>query len=280
MQGFADRTAIVTGAASGIGRALAEALARAGASVVLADLDAAGAAAVAARLVGEGLRARAAALDVASAPAVRELVEDTAKSAGRLDYLFNNAGVGLVGEAHELAPAEWERVLDVNLRGVLHGVLAAYPLMVRQGWGHIVNTASLAGLAPSPHLTAYAASKHAVVGLSTSLRAEARAHGVRVSVACPGYVRTGIVERTRMVNADRARAAAEVAWLGLSPEACARAILRGIRRNRGVIVVGGHARLVAALARWAPWLAELLAARLAARYRRVVRREPNGGGDR
>jgi NAD(P)-dependent dehydrogenase (short-subunit alcohol dehydrogenase family) len=108
--------------------------------------------------------------------------------------MFNNAGIGIGGPVREYQIEDWYSVLDVNLRGVVNGVQAAYPLMLRQGFGHIVNTASMAGLMPAPGTVSYAASKFGVVGLSTSLRVEAAAAGVRVSVLCPGVVRTPILD--------------------------------------------------------------------------------------
>jgi NAD(P)-dependent dehydrogenase (short-subunit alcohol dehydrogenase family) len=190
---FSDKVALVTGGASGIGRAFAAALHAAGASVVVADLDAAGAEAVAAGLTG-GPSAVAAELDVTDAAAVRALVESTARDRGRLDFCFNNAGIGAGGPVERLALDDWRRVIDVDLMGVVHGVAAAYPIMVRQGSGHLVNTASLAGLVPSPFLTPYAAAKAGVVGLSQSLRVEAAAHGVNVTVVCPGPVETPLLD--------------------------------------------------------------------------------------
>ncbi len=187
---FEGAATIVTGGASGIGRALGEALARRGASVVLADLQVDLAEEVAARIQECGGRAIAEALDVTDFAATSRLVQDSFQREGRLDYIFNNAGIGIAGEARYYELEDWYRVLDVNLRGVVHGVQAAYPIMLRQGFGHIVNTASIAGLWPSPLVVGYCATKHAVVGLSTSLRIEAAAAGVRVSVLCPGPVRT------------------------------------------------------------------------------------------
>jgi NAD(P)-dependent dehydrogenase (short-subunit alcohol dehydrogenase family) len=111
-----------------------------------------------------------------------------------LDYLFNNAGIVVIGEARHYEIDDWNRVIDVNLRGIVNGVQAAYPLMCQQGFGHIVNTASIAGLMPLAGLLSYSASKHAVVGLSTSLRVEAAAWGVRVSVLCLGPVETAIMD--------------------------------------------------------------------------------------
>jgi NAD(P)-dependent dehydrogenase (short-subunit alcohol dehydrogenase family) len=161
-----------------------------GAGVVLADRQVALAEEVAARIRENGGQAIAEELDVTDFQETRRLVESTYQGAGRLDYVFNNAGIGIIGETRLYELADWSRIVDVNLRGVIHGVQAAYPIMLRQGFGHLVNTASFAGLFPYPLAVGYCASKHAVVGLSTSLRIEAAAAGVRVSVLCPGPVRT------------------------------------------------------------------------------------------
>lgn len=240
---YRGKVALVTGAGSGIGAALATALAARGAGVVVTDLDGAAAAAVAACLERAGRGARAAPLDVTDAAAFRALVEETAASEGRLDFLFNNAGVGVAGEARDLALADWQPVVDVNLWGVVHGIAAAYPLMVRQGFGHIVNTASGAGLVPRAGMSAYTATKHAVVGLSGALRVEAAAHGVRVSVVCPGYVRTNIFTSTRFVNVDGAALMARVPIRPMSAETCARITLRGVERNQAIIAVSKLLRL-------------------------------------
>jgi NAD(P)-dependent dehydrogenase (short-subunit alcohol dehydrogenase family) len=189
------RVAFVTGGASGIGRALCGALVARGASVVVADINASGAAAVARELSARGPgSATSLSLDVADAVGFEHAVGGAHADAGRLDLLFNNAGIGIGGPVEELTPAHWERALDVNLRGVIHGVQAAYPLMLRQRFGHIVNTASLAGLLPFPLGVPYAMTKHAVVGLSVSLRCEAKTYGVRVSAVCPGVIDTPILD--------------------------------------------------------------------------------------
>jgi len=187
---FEGKVASVTGAASGIGRALSEELARRGAAVVLADLQAEEADAAAAALRAAGGSATAAGLDVADFESVRRLIERVAAEHGHLDFIFNNAGIGVGGEIRDHTIAAWNRIIDVNIRGVVHGVQAAYPIMVRQGSGHIVNTASMAGLSTAPLTTSYSATKHAVVGLSKGLRAEAADLGVKVSVLCPGVIRT------------------------------------------------------------------------------------------
>jgi NAD(P)-dependent dehydrogenase (short-subunit alcohol dehydrogenase family) len=158
------QVAIVTGGASGIGRALGAALVRRGDQVVLADVEGEAASEVARQLTAMGPGAASAApVDVRDAAAVAALVTDTAGRHGRLDLMFNNAGLGIGGPVEELAVAHWDRVIDVNLRGVVHGVHAAYPVMLRQGHGHIVNTASLAGLLAAPGMAPYATTKWGVV---------------------------------------------------------------------------------------------------------------------
>lgn len=269
MSAYRNKVVLVTGGASGIGRALSEALASEGAQVLLSDIDDAGAQALADRLTQAGHSAWATRLDVTDAEAFKAWVSQAVEAHGRIDFLFNNAGIAILGEAFEQSLEDWNAVLDVNVRGVVHGVFAAYPRMVEQGHGHIVNVSSAAGLAPSPHFTAYAASKHAVVGLSTSLRAEASALGVKVSVACPGFVDTPIMDRCGMVNMDRKLANQEVMGLATTPERCAKAILKGVRRDQALIVVTGHGKAFHWLQRFAPWLMRWLARISAKRMRRL-----------
>ncbi len=240
---YAGAVAIVTGGASGIGRALGEALARAGAEVVLADLQADLAGEVAEHIRAAGGRASPAPLDVRDFAATEHLVGETVARHGRLDYLFNNAGIGVGGEVRYYRLDDWERVFDVNLRGVVHGIQAAYPIMLKQGFGHIVNTASMAGLMPAPWTVGYAATKHAVVGLSTSLRIEAEPTGVRVSVLCPGVIRTPILEGGGKYGKVLQAVRPEVQrayWERLRPmppERLAAHVLKAVRKNRAIIVV-------------------------------------------
>jgi NAD(P)-dependent dehydrogenase (short-subunit alcohol dehydrogenase family) len=190
---FRGKTAIITGGASGIGAALARALAARGADVVIADRQIELADQLARELTDAGARVEAAELDVRDSSSVERLAKRTIDRTGAIDFLFNNAGIGVGGEMDAYDVADWDDVFDVNLRGVAYGVHAVYPHMVRRGHGHIINTASMAGLVSAAGEGSYTAAKHGVVGLSKSLRVEARRHGVRVSVLCPGAIRTPIL---------------------------------------------------------------------------------------
>jgi NAD(P)-dependent dehydrogenase (short-subunit alcohol dehydrogenase family) len=243
------RTAIVTGGASGIGRAIATALVLRGDAVTVADIDKEGADATAERLSEYG-DATAAALDVTDPEAVEALYRSVDERYGRLDLVFNNAGIAVGGLAEELTLDHWNRTIDVNLRGVVHGVRAAYPIMLAQGHGHIVNTASLAGLVPAPMMLPYTATKHAVVGMSLALRAEAATRGVRVSAVCPGFVDTPLLDNAnpglpKTEAGTQAREFAQQVQRRLyRPEALARDVLRGVARNQALIVAPASARAV------------------------------------
>jgi NAD(P)-dependent dehydrogenase (short-subunit alcohol dehydrogenase family) len=257
---FAGATAVITGGASGIGRALGEALAHRGASVVLADRQLELAQQVAAGIRDRGGQATAEELDVTDPAAVRRVVEGAHAAAGRLDYMFNNAGIGVIGEVQLYRPDDWSHIVDVNLGGVIHGIQAAYPLMLRQGFGHIVNTASLAGLFPYPLVAAYCATKHAVVGLSTSLRLEAAAAGVRVSVLCPGPVRTPALvdggKFGRMLQPMPAEALRAMVdrQRPITAERFAEQAVRAVARNRAIVVIPGWWKLLWWVYRLSPGL--------------------------
>ena len=259
MSELTDRVAIVTGGASGIGRSLVTALHRAGARVVVADLNGDLAATVAG---GLGERARAERVDVTDPGAVQRLVDGTVRGEGRLDLLFNNAGIAVFADARDTSLEDWNRQIDVNLRGVIHGVVAAYPIMVRKGSGHIVNTASAAGILPSPATIAYAATKHAVVGLSLTLRTEAVHHGVNVSVICPGLIQTPIVQAAKIVGPTRERILAESPLKLYSSDRLAAAVLRGVARKRAIIPFTPEVRALWFLHRLSPRISLAIVSRL------------------
>jgi NAD(P)-dependent dehydrogenase (short-subunit alcohol dehydrogenase family) len=239
-----QQVAIVTGGAAGIGRALCHALAAGGVTVIVADINAEGAEDVAAAIRQRGGQAAAATVDVADAHSVNQLVQHTLAVHRRLDYLFNNAGIAVTADARDLRIEHWQQVIAVNLLGVIYGVQAAYPIMVQQGYGHIVNMASLAGLLPYPTNLPYATTKHALVGLSLSLRAEAADLGVKVSVVCPGWVQSGIYAASPVLNVRREQMRPALPFKLMQADAAARRILAGVARNQPVIIFPWYARML------------------------------------
>ncbi|MEH3142361.1 MAG: SDR family NAD(P)-dependent oxidoreductase [Mycobacterium kyogaense] len=273
-QGLTGKVAFITGGASGIGAALSEALAAEGAHVWIADRQVEVAENLARRLRGAGATAHAVALDVRDPAAFEAAVEATVRTSGRLDFLFNNAGIGIGGEVDALTLDDWTDIIDVNLRGVVHGVRAAYPRMIAQGSGHIVNTASMAGLITTSAQAGYSATKHAVVALSKTLRVEAAAHGVHVSVLCPGVVRTPILTggeygRNRTVSRENLIKLGE-ALRPIEPEQFASQALRGVRRNQAIIVVPRWWKALWYLERLSPTLSMKTAAMALKRTREVA----------
>ena len=252
------RVAIVTGAASGIGLALTRQLTAEGATVVLVDNDGPRLHRETAELAASGRRVEAVEVDVADYDGFRKAIERTFESHGRLDYLFNNAGTAVLGESRDVEPSDWQRIIDVNLMGVVHGVSVAYPRMVRQGFGHIVNTASMSGLVPMPAQACYVTSKFGVVGLSRALRLEGEPHGVRVSVVCPASVATRIFDNVKWVKIDATKGRNVMPDKAQSAEDCAAEILRGIRANKELITPGAGT-VIWNLHRFAPFATSLLA---------------------
>jgi NAD(P)-dependent dehydrogenase (short-subunit alcohol dehydrogenase family) len=180
-------------------------------------------------------------LDITDYAATEDLYRRVAARKGRLDYAFNNAGIWMMGDAHAFSLDDWNRLIDVNLRGTIHGTKAAYDIMIKQKSGHIINTASVAGLTPDPGCTAYAATKHAIVGLCKSLRVEAARHSVRVSALCPGVVETPLLKGggkfgkvLHEVNPEQMRRM----WTRMRPmpaDAFAERALKDVARNKPVI---------------------------------------------
>jgi NAD(P)-dependent dehydrogenase (short-subunit alcohol dehydrogenase family) len=200
MKEFKDKVAVVTGAGSGIGRALAERFARAGMKVALADVEADALNESARALEASGAQALAVRTDVSQAADVERLAQAVLDKFGAVHVVCNNAGVALSGPCWTHTVADWEWVLGVNLWGVIHGVRVFTPILLSQGTeGHIVNTASMAGMFSGPGMATYNVSKHGVVTLSETLHHELTMLGapVRVSVLCPGFVNTRILDAAR-----------------------------------------------------------------------------------
>ncbi|MEZ0369532.1 MAG: SDR family NAD(P)-dependent oxidoreductase [Candidatus Sericytochromatia bacterium] len=264
MQGFRDKVVIVTGGASGIGRALCQDLGAAGAKLVVADLNGEGAEAVAA-----AVKAEARQVNVREREQVYGLVQDTAARHGRLDYVFNNAGIGVAGDFRDLTPEHWQEIVEVNLMGVIYGCQAAYPLMAKQGAGHLVNVASLAGLIGFPGMVPYATTKAAVVGLSRSLRVEGQKLGVKVSVVCPGFIESNIYESSRCANFKPEGVRKLVTLPMIETGVASRKILQGVLANRELIVFPGYAKLMRHLYHLFPGLIGLVGQDMIGRMRQM-----------
>lgn len=270
---MSGRSAIVTGGGSGIGAALVRALVADGAHVVVADIDVDAAQAVVDSLPGAGTGsvagARAARLNVTDAAAVAALVEEVIGEHGGLDLMFANAGITWGGDTELLTLEQWNAIIDVNIRGVVHCVHAAYPHMIARGSGSLVLTSSMGGLSPAGLLTSYAMTKHAVVGLGMSLRAEAAGHGVGVTVVCPAAVDTPILDKGELGGFDGRRYYLDGQGVRrpLDPDALARSVLDGVSRNRALVIEPARARATWRLQRLAPGLMD----RMLTRYVRSAR---------
>jgi 3-hydroxybutyrate dehydrogenase len=211
MSGLAGRTALVTGAGRGIGRAIALDLAAAGASVVLAARTRGEIDTVAREAGGSGVKAVALPADVADPAAVRALFKDARAALGDIDILVNGAGVAPSAPLVKTTDEQWRQAIDVNLSGAFYCLREALPSMTARGWGRVVNVASIAGKTGTPYIAAYAASKHGLLGLTKVAALEVAARGVTVNAVCPGYVDTPMTdESVRRIVAKTGVSAADV----------------------------------------------------------------------
>ena len=252
MERLADRVAVVTGAASGIGRALAATLANERMKVVMADVEATALDTAAAAVRVKAPAVLALRVDVSRAEDVERLARETYAAFGAAHVVCNNAGVAVIGAVHEHSLADWQWVMGVNLWGVIHGVRAFVPRMLAGGdEGHIVNTASMAGLSTAPFMSVYDVTKHGVVALSESMFKEFESTGapIGVSVVCPGLINTSIMHSSRNRPAELAeegkagpmaqafgQGLADRLTRGYPPSEVADQVLRGIREKRFYVV--------------------------------------------
>ncbi len=250
LQDLNGRWVLVTGAASGIGHETALAFAREGADIVAADLDEARLGETSRLVQGTGRRCLATGCDVGDPAAVEALATRVAAEAGVPDVVVNNAGIGFLGPFLDTPLSAWSQVMGVNLMGVVHVSRAFLPSMIAAGGvRRLVNVSSAAGLNAVPNLSAYSASKHAVLGLSDALAMELRDTGVGVTVVCPGIIDTPIVRNRRAV-ADSVPASAldrldkQYKAKGVHPSVVAARIVRAVKRGEDIVLVGPTAATV------------------------------------
>ena len=264
---FTGKLAVITGAGSGIGRCAALEFAEQGAAIVAVDIRAEDAERTATLIRLSGGKAWARTVDVGNAEQMEALVDWVGKALGGADIVVNNAGIGMAGGIVDTSERDWQRILHVNVWGVIHGArLFAKQMVARGQGGHVLNTASAAAFAPSRDLAAYATTKAAVLMLSECMRGELAGQGIGVSAICPGFAETGIMASTVYAGTTevqqaqlRARATKLYQLRGLKPETVAKAMLRAVLRNKPVVTIGIEAHSSRFISRYAQWLSRLIA---------------------
>jgi NAD(P)-dependent dehydrogenase (short-subunit alcohol dehydrogenase family) len=247
MSDLKGKRVLITGAASGIGLECARAFARRGANLVISDVNAAALEKPRGEIAAMGVECLALACDVSREESVAEFAAAVQKAVGAIDVLVNNAGVAFLGR-FELTPvSEWRRILDINVLGIVHCIRAFLPSMREAGGARtIVNVASAAGFAPMPNMSAYAASKHAVVGLSEVLAMELDDTGISVLVVCPGIINTAIVHVSPTAGFNEAQTKKLQQYYkdeGCHPSVVAGDIVRSVERGDSFLFTGPFAKL-------------------------------------
>lgn len=260
MKDFSDKLAVVTGASSGIGQAIAVELASHGASVVLVGTNLQRLGETQKRCDDIGATAHMHQADVSDVVQMQGLADYVLSEIGVPDILVNNAGVVMSGLIHEVEPEDWQRLIAINVMGVVYGCRYFLPAMIERGQGgHVVNMASAAGLIGQPGMSTYCATKHAVVGMSASMRYELSGNNIGVTTICPGYVQTPIKDNLKLVgklNTERVRnkVASDMKRNGLTAAQVARRTLKGIKNNEAFVTIGRDARAANLGRRFVPGL--------------------------
>ena len=252
---FAGKVVVITGGASGLGRGLSEALARAGARLVVGDIDIAGATSLCDELSRAGSTAAAIEVDVTDAASVDHLVERAVTLHGRIDYMINNAGIVAGGEFQDVSAATMRRVVEIDMLGSAYGTLSAYRQMIKQRDGHIVNIASILALMPNPMSAAYAAAKHGLGGLTRSVMTEADEYGIALTLVCPGYIATNLFKAGTYAGTMRADQVVErIPFRLLDVDTAVARTLEAVLARKAIAVFPAYARVL--------WWVERLSPRL------------------
>jgi 3-oxoacyl-[acyl-carrier protein] reductase len=255
MKVLRGRTAFVTGAASGIGRAIAAALAREGVDLVLTDRDAAGLAQTQHEAESEGVGVTSIVCDLSQPERIAEMLERL--SSAPLHIVINCAGLAFYGQQRAISDAEWRNIMAVNLMAPMQIATKLIPALSRADEAHLVNIASFLGLVPTRRLAAYQASKYGLVGFTLALRSEYCRKNFGISVICPGFVKTPMLQQTGQ-SGIRLSESRIPAWLCTTPEHIAEVTIRAIKRDKGLVVVTAFARAMWRLNRFFPGLVDFL----------------------
>ncbi len=267
MKNFNDKLAVVTGASSGIGQAIAVELASHGASVVLVGTNIKRLSESKKLCEDIGATAYVQQANVADLEQMKQLANTVMSEIGVPDILINNAGVVMSGLMHEVEPEDWDRLLGINVMGVVYGCRYFLPDMIKRGTGgHIVNIASAAGLIGQPGMSTYCATKHAVVGISASMRYELSGNKIGVTTMCPGYVQTPIMDNLKLVgklNTEKVRSkvASDMKRNKLTAEDVAKRTIKAIIKNEAFVTIGKDAKAAYLGHRFAPGLIDRMFSR-------------------
>lgn len=247
MKYFADKVAVITGGGSGIGKSIANELLKYGSKVVIAEINQ--------NILSEfseNKQIHVIVTDVTNFDSMKNLIDQTIKLFGKIDFLFNNAGINVISSVEETAISDWHKVISVNLFGVINGINCSYSLMQKQGFGHIVNVSSIQGIVPFPSAIAYTTSKFGVSGLTLALAIEALNYGINVSLVCPGFVNTPIRNSTKYIGIEKEEFLKSTFFTPISPEECAKKILKGVSKKKVIIPITYYSKIVWSLYRFFP----------------------------
>jgi short-subunit dehydrogenase len=231
---FSGKTCIVTGAASGIGKGIAEKLLQHNANVVLVDIDEKRLQEIKSAHTTNG-KIEIRLLDVTKYEDVLKCFNEIRATYGKIDYLFNNAGIGGTLPFEQATMAQWQKIVNLNLFGVINGVTAVYPIMVEQKSGHIVNTSSIAGIMPFPGQVLYNTTKYGVTGLSLSLMKEAKKNNIDISIICPGMVKTRIFYKP-IIGQEASEKDVKIPQEAISVETAVKDIFEGLEKKKTIII--------------------------------------------